>query len=654
MVRSTALALTLASLFVAGCSGNTNAPPGSEGPPKGPQDGLPTVCNPLRSEGVCLLPFPSSAYLDEDASTETGYRLALDAEAMPQNVEGVRIEPGRLNARDGFSATAQILVHLPERLDPSTLVAEDAPEPSLDGTGSTLLLDMDTGAFVAHFAELDRQVEYEGEKQGLILRPLARLDLGHRYAVGITNKVKTLEGAAPTPPPGYAAALADSVDEPRAKKVAARMPEVLAAFAQAGVDEGELLMAWDYVTASEASTFKTSLGVRERTLLAVPPGGLGYTITSVEDDFSEHTLRRVRGTFTVPRFLSSVDPTEPETALLLDEDGAPVDDGTYEAPFTLIIPRRAETESVGLLVFGHGFLGSGEGELGDDAGSFCQQWGDDFGYAMLATDWSGLSKWEGFDTDGSQAAAVVLAEVSNIPWITDRLHQALANNMVLARTGPSLVADAMVAPATILPIDATRVDFMGISLGGIMGGALMGLSPDLMRGVLNVSAGGWSTMMQRSLNWSLFELVLNGKYPSKLDQLVIITLFQSHMDPVDALSFAPHTIAAPLADNPPKQLLQQMAIHDAQVPNLASEIHARTLGLSLLAPSPKSVWGMSPTSGPLSSGLAVFDLGAEAPPPGNQAASGAAQNPAHGGCRNVPEAQQQMERFLRAGEVQSF
>jgi hypothetical protein len=651
MLRSTSVALTLASLFVVGCSSNPSAPPA---PPKGPDDGLPAVCNPLRAEGVCLLPFPSSAYLDDDPSTETGYRLALEAEAMPQNVDAVRVEPGRLNTRDGFSAAAQILVHFPERLDPATLVPEGAPEPSLDGSGSTLLLDMDTGALVAHFAELDQQVEYEGEKQGLILRPLTRLELGHRYAVAITKKVKALGGGEPTAPPGYAAALADSVDEPRAKKVAARMPEVLAALAAAGVAEDDVLMAWDYVTASQTSTFATSLGVRERTLEAVPQGGLGYTITSVEDDFSEHTLRRVRGTFTVPRFLSNVDRTIAETELLLDPDGAPTSDGTYEAPFTLIIPRRAETESVGLLVFGHGFLGSGEGELGDDTGSFCQQWGDDFGYAMLATDWSGLSKWEGFDSDGSQAAAVVLSEVSNIPWITDRLHQALANNMVLARTGPSIVADAMVAPASILPIDASRVDFMGISLGGIMGGALMGLSPDLMRGVLNVSAGGWSTMMQRSLNWSLFELVLNGKYPSKLDQLVVISLFQSHMDPVDALSFAPHTIGAPLADNPPKQLLQQMAMNDAQVPNLASEIHARSLGLSLLAPSPKAVWGMTSTEGPLSSGLAVFDLGAEAPPPGNQAASGATENPAHGGCRNVPEAQQQMERFLRGGEVESF
>src|SRR5262245_37953340 len=48
-------------------------------------DGLPESCNPLRSFGACLLPFPSAVFEEEDASTGSGYRVALTPEVMPKS-----------------------------------------------------------------------------------------------------------------------------------------------------------------------------------------------------------------------------------------------------------------------------------------------------------------------------------------------------------------------------------------------------------------------------------------------------------------------------------------------------------------------------------------------------------------------------------------
>ena len=79
-----------------------------------------------------------------------------------------------------------------------------------------------------------------------------------------------------------------------------------------------------------------------------------------------------------------------------------------------------------------------------------------------------------------------------------------------------------------------------------MGSVLMGFSPDLERGVLNVGAAGWTTMFQRSLNWSLFKLFVDGAYRDKLDQQILLQTMQAHLDPVDGLSIAQHMLADPL------------------------------------------------------------------------------------------------------------
>jgi len=110
------------------------------------------------------------------------------------------------------------------------------------------------------------------------------------------------------------------------------------------------------------------------------------------------------------------------------------------------------------------------------------------------------------------------------------------------------------------------------------------------------------------VNWDLFKLVVDGSYPDRIDQQIVIDLLQTHLDPVDGMSVAPGLLTMP-----GKQLLCHTAVNDFQVPNLATEVHARTLGIPLLSDTPLPIDGLTVAKGPVPSALTVWDLHEEAP-----------------------------------------
>jgi len=643
-------ACVVVATLASGCGNETT----SSGTP-GPDDGLPASCNPLRTRDACLLPYPSAVFTRDDATSPTGLRLDLTSEVFPRNADAVAFDPVRLNRLDGFSPATQIVAFFPDRLDGTTLPPLGDPDASLAKDSATTIVDMDTGERVAHFAEIDAQSIKEDDRQTLILRPMRRLENGHRYAVAITNRVKTLDGDAPSPPEGWGAILDGTATTERGKRQAARMPAIFEALAKVDVPKGDVVLAWDFVTASETAAIGALLSVRTQTLDALEKETFSYTIDKVEEDFSARALRRITGTYEAPKFISQTALDNPDATLTFDDDGEPVRDGKLTAPFTLILPRAANDGPVRLLVFGHGFLGSAEGELGGAGGSYVQSFLDEKKYAAIGTNWSGLSTHEGIDAGGSSAAALAVKDINHFSWISDRLVQSLVNNMVLARIAKDAIAkDPALDLGGAPSIDASRIDYYGISLGGVMGSVLMGVSPDLERGVLNVGAASWSTLLQRSTNWVLFKLILDGSYADKLDQQVLICVLQSSLDPADGMNLASHLAADPLPGNPAKQVLLQIGVGDMQVSNVASAMLARTASWPLLDDSPLAVWGVAQAAGPLPSALTIWDTQeTEQPPPGNLNSNVTNQNNAHAGVRELPAAMDQIDHFLRQGEVLS-
>jgi len=638
-------------LFGTACSGDDG---GSEPARLSvPDDGLPSECHPFRSAGTCGVPYPSSLWLETDAESETGFRQALPVALMePAAKSKTPFDPARWNRRDGFSPATPILAYFPERLDASSLPSQSDFDQSKQPSSATLILDLETEELVAHMAELDLSADIaDSDRQPLIIRPAKHLAPNRRYAVGITRSLRTLSGEPPAAPPGFASALAGAKsDDPMAKKALDTLPETLAAFAKVGVKKSDLLLAWDFRTASLAESTRRVLSMRDQALTKLGDKGLGYTISSVETAPNAEIEKRIRGSFKVPSFLSSDDRAVAETELVLGADGLPEYQRDADYPFELVIPKSAATQGpLPLLVYGHGLLGAADQVSSGHVRQFC----NDKGYVCVGTDWIGLSEQEEAGIGASGAAVKAIEDLNRLSWVTDRLQQALVNFMALTRVAKVIANDpqALVAGKSAILESATPV-YYGISQGGIMGTSLLAYSPDIERGVVQVGGSAYSLMIQRSVNWNQFLPAIRNAYPDRVTQQLLMALWQPLFDDSEGSGTAwAQGAHPPLAGTKPKHVLMQIAVGDSQVANLSAEIQARTLEIPLLTPSAKAVWGLDESTGGAANAIAFWDLVRKLPPETNETPT--TDNDVHGDIRKHPLNQQQTDVFLKTGKAEN-
>src|SRR5262249_48137853 len=150
----------------------------------------------------CLLPFPSSTFLRDDASTPTGKRISYPQRGMPANNSGVHVDPAKWDSLDGYSPGTMGMVDFPQGVD---LALSNVPSlvnyaASVDPASPTILLDADTGERIEHFGEDDVSIAPNNlpvapPKQLFLLRPGRRLKNGGHYIVALRNLVAV--GGAP-------------------------------------------------------------------------------------------------------------------------------------------------------------------------------------------------------------------------------------------------------------------------------------------------------------------------------------------------------------------------------------------------------------------------------------------------------------------------
>jgi pimeloyl-ACP methyl ester carboxylesterase len=430
---------------------------------------------------------------------------------------------------------------------------------------------------------------------------------------------------------------------------------VFGALTSAGVDRAELILAWDFTVASTGSLTGRMLATRDQGLVANGAGAPPFHVTSVEDDYSDQLLRRVRGTYTVPLFLTSA--MQP-TTYNLDESGVPRQNGTAEAPFTVVIPRLPVTPAGAApgpypaarpIVYGHGLLGSGEGEV--DASNL-QTLAMTHHFVLAATDWIGLSEADVL------TAALVATDLSFFPRIVDRLQQAQLNQILLGRL---MIADDGFASDPAFEIDGGQVldrselFYYGNSEGGIEGMLLMALEPDLTRGVIGVGAANYSILLQRSVDFTQFQEIIDVSYEDQLDRAFAFPLLQQLWDRGEPQGYLSHVVRDPLPGTPAKKVLVQMSINDAQVPNIGTEIMVRSLGIPNLTPTALPLFGVPGMDAPFDgSAFVPYDVGAEPPIPLTNTPL-PDDNGAHEAVRRLAVAQSQIDAFLRTdGRVESF
>lgn len=609
-------------------------------------------CDPLVTEH-CLLPFPSSHFLKTDTATATGVRLWFSPEAFPKNGKKVSAYTPEYDRLDGFSPASQILTVIPGvDLEKSGAADYLSIDKSIAATTPTIILDVETGEFVPHFAELDRQIESkkpdDDSPQLLYLRPARRLGFGKRFIVAFRS-LKDSGGAALAATGDFKTLIDGGV--PANPAVAYRKPrfdDLFATLAAKGVARESIVQAWDFTTATQnVLTTRMKTITTEGTKLFVDaidgklaggsddPGEL-YVIDSVEDRTPEqdpYIRRHVGGRFRVPLFVTT---DEVGARLLLDESGEPRHEGWGWADFEVNIPHSAVGAATPhrLVQYGHGLLQNTQ-QIDEP---YHQRFINEQGFVMYACDWWGLSR-----ADLSFIATDIVTDLSNFPVLPERKHQGVLNHIILDKLmlGPLGQEDAFKIDNKPVA-DFSTTYFYGNSLGHIMGEVFMAMTPDVTRGVLGVGGLPFSFMLTRSVDFKAFFVIMAQNYPRLVDQLVMLETIQLLWNAAEPSAYVG------LADDAGKKLLLYDVANDAQVPNLATDVLVRTHGFKHLQPVNRTIWGIEQvdSSGPNvpASGFVDVECGADPVPVGNIAD---AENGAHYCFRQKTAGHAMFSAFLR-------
>jgi hypothetical protein len=615
----------LLALSVVGCSGSPSD--GANPDPK---------CHPL-AVGDCLLPWPSAYFQKADSSTVSGFRLALPEGVLPKDPTGKAMDPSALNRLDGFSPAGPLVANLKVHLDPAQLPPEDDLAKSLAATATVQLFAFDTLERVPLFAEVDKNA-FQDEDQVLLIHPQIRLQPKTRYLVALQNLVDDQGNKIVNQP--FEALKSGAVTSENLRKLSYQ--PIFDKLTAAGIDKSGLTLAWDFVTGSDEQLTGHLIEMRDQAITTWQSLDLGYEVTQVNDPTDDHLLRELLGTFSVPSFLAS---DALEAVLQYDSDGNPQYRAPQNFPLVVHVPKCAETAPSPLpfLVFGHGLFGKAKSEMNS---SYQKRVIDELCMVQVGTDWIGLS-----DSDIPNVAKFVVPDFTRVDIVTDRLQQAQINFVILARLAIQKLKDDPNLALNGKPIsDGSQIYYYGISQGGIEGGTFMGITPDVLRGVLNVPGAAYSFMVTRSVDFRNLKSLLNVTYPLQRDQEVLLALSQSYWDFSDPITFAPYSLRAPLPGLdgnplPARHILMQEAIHDSQVPNLATRVAVRTMGLPLLETPVETVYGVEVKAGPLDSAYTQWDVHGDdlsngnIPPP--------VDNEVHGAIRKLPALVEQLRQFFR-------
>ncbi|MBO6934234.1 MAG: hypothetical protein JJ863_04645 [Deltaproteobacteria bacterium] len=607
----------------------------------------------------CFLPWPSSVFLTEDSDTETGFRVDMPENGMPYNQYGEIIDRTIAWEKfDGFSPAGSLIAGFWGKVDDSPLADETMIPATLEASSQTLLIDAETGELVAHFAEVDKWRNDDDGTTSLYMRPATRLQENHRYVAAIKMGLE-LEDGSTVEPSEFFRALRDGTgaEEPAVEARRAAMEEIFGFVEDLGVNRSDLLLAWDFHTASGNSIRGDMLTMWDdaKTKWEEGTDGIGTcTVESVEMDVNETLWKRIRGTFTVPNYMTGAG-----GGVLANRDasGTVTYNGTLEAPFEIAIPpsvrdRVMAGEGPGRgMMHGHGLLGAANQTSSGGVRVLLEE-AEMVGFG---TDYWGLS-----ESDLSAIVTEIMPNFGNFDQLGERLMQGTLNSLILMKTfapgGSCAELEEMRidVEGTMEPtMNADELYYYGISQGGIMGGTLAALSDTIDRYVLQVGAISYSTMVRRSKDFGVYEGIMQIWYPEKIDRDWLVVSTQNSWSLAEPAAYAPHIVgdALPGVDNSGRRVLYQVSRYDTEVPNVASDIAARTMGIGAFDSSVYEPWNVEIiTEDTAENAYVIFHLDDVEPlPMGTIDVMG--DNSAHGDLRYQSVVIDQIDQFSRPDGV---
>ena len=253
------------------------------------------TCDPLDPK-VCMQPFPSNLYTEADSTTDTGVRLDLPEDAMPQNRLGKPIDPTDINRADGYSVGNSIVTKIPEVSTPaaftnSGIVPIDNIGAYAAANAPVMVIDAATGERQPIYAELDANPTTKStvkltpgqppvvitggypndnptntDDVNLIIRPAKNFTPGHRYVVVLRNLKDASNNAVSAQAP-FAQCRDDAkaITDAELKYVCNELTDnVFPVLSSNGVArDSSLYLAWDFTVASDKSTTGRATEIRD-------------------------------------------------------------------------------------------------------------------------------------------------------------------------------------------------------------------------------------------------------------------------------------------------------------------------------------------------------------------------------------------------------
>ncbi|MGJ8668243.1 MAG: neutral/alkaline non-lysosomal ceramidase N-terminal domain-containing protein [Oceanococcus sp.] len=280
-------------------------------------------------------------------------------------------------------------------------------------------------------------------------------------------------------------------------------------------------------------------------------------------------------------YFSPLDAPDPSTGFdPLNPDGARYGDGlpdvlgSINVPFICTIPSQASAaEPARAGIYGHGLL--------DQRGAIRYDGVDDMSrehnYVFCAVDLFGFSQGD------IPNVASTLVDLSNFGVVPDASQQGLLHYLALARSLRSANGFAshpafQDAQGRSL-FDNREIFYDGNSQGGIVGGVVLAASPDISRGSLGSLGMNYSTLLRRSVDFTLYSIPLYTAYTDELDRNLLFGMMQMLWDRSENNGYAHHITDNSAFGGPDNVAKLDPQFGDHQVTMWSADVMARTMGV---------------------------------------------------------------------------
>ncbi len=535
----------------------------------------------------CLLPYPSSRYLDFDPTSATQYRVhvpddILAPEILQQFGPGATPEEVYGGA-DGFSVLTPVIFELADEIDPTTL--------PLDGGHALAVIDLDTGATVKMRARVSPDAERLGARNKIIEAvPIDRFDYGHRYLAVINDSLRGVGGVALRPAPGL-----DPVDaRSRIGRVRARRLQIQTDLLVPTVGSAHVLSSTTFVIRSQANA----------------TADVDRMAGIVRGD--DHPIRNL---WVNPSLIGGAELVTGEVQIsdFRDPDGViPKGEAIVSHPtwinFMMVMPLYpASAAGAPVAIYGHGISVSRETMLavssqnadrgiatvGIDIPNHGSRSYTDSGYLFELTKPS---------TFGRIASMTLQGELDQLSlFMAIKQHFGVVDTMPINNWLTSSWGDGRP------DLDTHHVIYEGTSMGGFLGTEFVALTPELDGAFIQVGGTGIIDTIFHSFIWPLFEQVVPAGATAG-DSHALLGAAGMMLDRSDNVN-----VLDRIAINGTPFFLVY-ARDDGIVPNASSERQIRLMGLPIVGETYMPTPGITrhvdtlPANGTGASQIPTFEL----------------------------------------------